>query len=206
MEPDPKNPNWLKQERRLIKRARRGDREAFAALYRAFARPLYARVLMPNLGDPGAAQDALADTFHTALERLTQFEIKDVSIWHWLARIAKNKAMDMHRGRARTTRALCNFQNLTEPLTHSPAEPDRLTFAKDEAERLRRLVQATLEILNPRYREVIRLRFLEDKPRKECAELLEVKIGTLDVLVLRALRAFRKKWTAMVEAGGTKHE
>jgi RNA polymerase sigma factor (sigma-70 family) len=202
VEPDPKSPGWLKQERRLIKRARRGDREAFAALYRAYARPLYARVLMPNLGDPGAAEDALADTFSTALERLAQYEIKDVSIWNWLARIAKNKAIDMHRGRARTARTLCSFKNLFEPLTQGVKEPEHLVEARDELEQTHRQVQAILEKLNPRYQEAIRLRFLEDKSRPECAELLDVKIGTLDVLVLRALRAFRRQWMAMNEEGG----
>lgn len=202
MEADPTSPDWPRQERRLVERAKRGDREAIAALYRVYARPLYARVLMPNLGDPGAAEDALAETFRSALEHLDGFDIKNLSIWNWLARIAKNKAIDMHRGRARTTRALCSFKNLIEPLRGEAAGPGQLVEAKDELEHIRRRVHDVCEKLNPRYREVIRLRFLEDISRRECAELMELKIGTLDVLVLRALRAFRKHWTETDEAGG----
>ena len=55
------DPGWLKQERGLISRAKRGDREAFGALYRAFAGALYRRVLLPKLQDPAAAEDALAE-------------------------------------------------------------------------------------------------------------------------------------------------
>ena len=55
-----------------------------------------------------------------------------------------------------------------------------------------------LEAINPRYRRAIELRFLEDKSREECAGAMEVKLGTFDVLLLRALRAFRKEWDALV--------
>ena len=51
-----------------------------------------------------------------------------------------------------------------------------------------------LQALNPRYRRAIELRFLEEHPRERCAQLMEVKLGTFDVVLLRALRAFRKNW------------
>ena len=53
-----------------------------------------------------------------------------------------------------------------------------------------------LAAISPRYRRAIELRFLEDRPREQCAALLEVKLGTFDVLLLRALRAFRQAWEA----------
>ena len=40
---------WLGRERELLARAKSGDRAAFAEIYEAFARALYARVLMPRL-------------------------------------------------------------------------------------------------------------------------------------------------------------
>jgi RNA polymerase sigma-70 factor (ECF subfamily) len=55
-------------------------------------------------------------------------------------------------------------------------------------------VQSTLGQINARYREAISLRFLEDQSREACAARLGVKVGTFDVLLLRALRAFRKRW------------
>ncbi|MCB9624549.1 MAG: hypothetical protein H6723_14645 [Sandaracinus sp.] len=51
-----------------------------------------------------------------------------------------------------------------------------------------------LDALNPRYRQAIELRFFDERERQDCADLLEVKLGTFDVLILRALRAFRKEW------------
>jgi hypothetical protein len=37
---------------------------------------------------------------------------------------------------------------------------------------------------------------LEDRPRVECARQMEITIGNFDVLLLRALRAFRGEWIA----------
>jgi len=54
--------------------------------------------------------------------------------------------------------------------------------------------------MNPRYKRAIELRFLEERTRQECADVLEVKLGTFDVVLLRALRAFRKEWEALMGA------
>jgi DNA-directed RNA polymerase specialized sigma24 family protein len=39
---------------------------------------------------------------------------------------------------------------------------------------------------------------MDDKSREECAAAMNVKLGTFDVLLLRALRAFRKEWDAVI--------
>jgi RNA polymerase sigma-70 factor (ECF subfamily) len=198
----PENLSW---ERRSVEAARRGDRAAFAELYRRYAPELFRRVLMPRLGNRQAAEDALAETFRTFLERIDQYEDQGKSVWYWLARVAVNKATDMHRVKGRTNRALVSFKSLLEPLTQGPKTPDALVESDVERERLAEAVTVTIQRLNPRYRRAIELRFLEDRSREDCAEALEVKLGTFDVLILRALRAFRKEWdrTVGLEAEAT---
>ena len=186
----------LEWERRCIKRVRKGDRVAFAELYEAFAGELYARVLLPKLGDAAAAEDALAETFRTAFERIEQFDDQGVSVWFWLARIGTNKAMDMHRVRARTQRALTSYEGLLAPLREEPAAPGAVAESAAERRRVSGAVRQVLEQVNPRYRQAIELRFFEERGREECAERMDVKLGTFDVLMLRALRAFRREWEA----------
>jgi RNA polymerase sigma-70 factor (ECF subfamily) len=189
------SPKRLRWERRCLKKILQGDLDAFGELYREFAGPLYSRILLPLTGHPQAAEDALADTFRAALEGIGQYRQKGLSIWFWLTRIARNKAMDQHRSRSRTHKALTSYDSLLAPLRpDSPGPGDRLEW-RQENEKLSSAVKEVLEKLNPRYRRVIELRFLQDQPRRVCAEELDVKLGTLDVLVLRALRAFRKEWT-----------
>ena len=45
-----------------------------------------------------------------------------------------------------------------------------------------------------RYRTAIQLRLIEELTREECAQRLGVAIGTFDVLLFRAVRAFRKRF------------
>jgi len=186
------DPAWLEQERRCLRELRRGDRAAFAELYRAFAQPLYARVLLPKLGDADTAQDALAETFRIMIEKLDQYEDRGGSIWSWLATIAANQARDLARARERAGRALRNFETQWAPLL----EPLMVSPGSDAGDRLQLQASVTqaLGAINPRYSRALTLRFLEDRPRADCAAVLDVKLGTFDVLLLRAVRAFRAQW------------
>jgi RNA polymerase sigma-70 factor (ECF subfamily) len=195
------DPAWLEEERRLLGELRRGDRTAFSRLYRAFAQPLYVRVLLPKLGDRQAAEDVLAESFRIMLEKLDQYEDRGGSIWSWLATVAANKARDVERERARRGQALRGFALLSAPLLDGqPPGPGDDPQAANDGARLQAAVARVMEELNPRYRRALTLRFIEDRPRVECAELLEVKVATFDVLLLRALRAFRERWQASVAA------
>jgi RNA polymerase sigma factor (sigma-70 family) len=194
----------LRLERRTIGRALEGDKAAFAELYRAHAPRIFARILMPKLGNREAAEDALAETFRTAFEKLDTFTDRGVSVYFWLARIAANKALDMHRAKGTTGRALASFESLVAPLCEGTPDPSELFDLRADIVSVRRAVSEVMGDLNERYRRAIELRFVEELPREECARVLGVKIGTFDVLLLRALRAFRKEWTLRV--GKQTHE
>jgi RNA polymerase sigma factor (sigma-70 family) len=192
------DPEWLAQEAKLLEGIRRGDRAACEALYRAFAAPLANRVLWPRLSDRDLVADALAETFRRFFERLGDYQTRGCSVWSWLATIAANKANDIYRAQARGGRALHNYHVLLDPLWagSGPPRPDEL----HEQTCLRDAVGAVLGGIHPRYRRALELRFLEDRPRSECAQALAVTLGTFDVLLLRALRAFRTAWQAQFPA------
>jgi RNA polymerase sigma factor (sigma-70 family) len=187
-------------ERQCVQRTLAGEAAAFGELYDAYAERLYARVLFPLLGNSAAAQDALGETFRVAFQNLKAFQVGQVSIYFWLARIAKNKALDMHRARKSSGRALANFETLLQPLYQDVDSPADLLEREFSRQELGQAVQEALAELNARYRQAIELRFLQDQPREVCAERLGVKLGTFDVLLLRALRAFRKTWEELLAA------
>lgn len=189
----------LRWEQTRLAAARRGEASAFAELYRVYAPLVFSRVLVPKLGNQQAAEDALSETFRTAFERLDSFEERGTSFYFWVARIAANKAMDMHRARKSTGRALASFEELMAPLGESPPEPGELFDERADVVALRARVSEALARLNPRYRRAVELRFVEEKSREDCAAALEVKLGTFDVLLLRSLRAFKQEWTALVK-------
>jgi RNA polymerase sigma factor (sigma-70 family) len=181
-------------ERQCVERARRGELSAFGEIYDAMAPLLYRRVLLPKLGNVAAAEDALADTFRVALERLDQYTPTGVSIYFWLARIAHNKAIDFYRVQATTGRKLVDLKNLLEPLMKPTDTPDELFDLAVDAHAVQGRIASVLGSINPRYRRAIELRFFEERTREEGAAELGIKLGTFDVLLLRALRAFKKSW------------
>jgi RNA polymerase sigma-70 factor (ECF subfamily) len=185
------DPAWLEEERRCLVALRRGDRRAFERLYAVMAPALYARVLLPRLGDAQAAEDVLSETFARLVERIDGYEDRGSGLWPWLVTIAANRALDVHRERARGGRALVGYESLLAPLAGGDAAP---TDEALDAPKLRAAVAAVLAGLSPRYRRALELRFFEERERAECAAALEVKLGTFDVLLLRALRAFRAAW------------
>lgn len=180
----------MARDREWLAALRRREPFAFERLFQLHASALYRRVLLPRLGNAAAAEDVLADTFQRAFERIGDFEDRGKGLWGWLATIAANRARDLQREQERRGRTLVNFTALLGPLAED-APPLESSL---EHRRLRADVERALATLSPRYRRAIELRFFEEREREECAALLEVKIGTFDVVLLRALRAFRKSW------------
>ena len=101
----------------------------------------------------------------------------------------------MHRARGVTGRALVNLEEQLAVLLEAPVTPDDIVHGKAEYLAVRERLDAALAALNPRYRRAIELRFFEELDREHCAEVLRVKLGTFDVLLLRAVRALSKQWS-----------
>lgn len=180
----------LPDEERIVARARRGDRRAFSLIYRAYAPTLYSYVLVPMLGDADDAEDCLRETFLAANRALPSYTWKDTGIYGWLKVLAKNKARDLLRASGRRQRLRGAFAEHVDAFGGGTA--DSPGDEELEREQLRKRIDEVLETLNPRYAKVLRLRLLEDRDREECAEIMDVKIGTLDVLLYRACRSFKQ--------------
>jgi len=181
----------LDQELAVIERLKQGDRGAAAELYEWYSERLYRRVILPKLPVVELAEDVLRDTYRVALEKIDQFEPRGASIFFWLRRIAINRAIDVYRAykRKRRLRDLAPIEETIErTMSTPPPSPER---APEIAE-TREQVRLSLDKLNPRYAQALRLRLLEDRDREECAALMEVTVGNFDVILHRACKAFRK--------------
>ncbi|MEO8552366.1 MAG: sigma-70 family RNA polymerase sigma factor, partial [Kofleriaceae bacterium] len=157
-----------------------------------YAQPLYGTVILPRLGDAVSAEEVLRDTLATAVEKINRFSWQGKSIYPWLRQIAINKVFDVHRQSKRSRR-------LADALTHEVAQEsdpdshaDALLMADQERRSHRTKIDQTLDVLAERYRLAIELRLVQELTREDCAKRLNVTIGTFDVLLFRAVRAFRK--------------
>ncbi len=183
----------MPEERAVVERAMTGDGRAFERIYRHYAPVLYGYVLVPMLGDRDDAHDCVRETFISAHKALPRYQWKGSSIYPWLKTLAKNKARDLLRASGRRQRLRGAFSHHLD--VFGKTEPSEPTEEIVQRQAIRKRIDGILDTINPRYARVLRLRLLEDRSREECAELLEVKLGTLDVLLYRAVRAFRKACT-----------
>jgi RNA polymerase sigma factor (sigma-70 family) len=185
--PDPARD--LEEERRLVAEAQAGDMNALRPLLSRYAEPLYGHVILPRVSSPAAAEEVLRETFIAAIEKIRTFRWEGHGIYGWLRQIATHKAFDVHRRAQRTARALARLA--AEPQAEEETADEAL-IADEERRRAAGRVAQVMERLTPRYREALRLRLLEERPREECAALLGVTVPTFDVLFFRAVRSFRK--------------
>jgi RNA polymerase sigma factor (sigma-70 family) len=151
-------------------------------------------VILPRLGNSVAAEEVLRDTLATAVEKVGMFRWQGKSIYPWLRQIAVNKVYDVHRQSKRSQR-LADAMAVEVPMTTGPeAQADAQLVAEEERRLNRVRIDDTLALLSERYREAIRLRLVDELPREECARLMGITVGNFDVLLFRAVRAFRKQF------------
>lgn len=189
------NAERLAAEERAIARAQAGDPAALEPVLAAHAEALFSTVLLPRLGDRAQAEDLLKDTFVTALEKIRGFAWQGRSLFFWLRRIALHKLIDLKRRQKRGREVEDELLGLAAMEPPPPSVDDRL-IAEEDRQRARRRIDEVMAELPPRYARAIRLRLIEDRPRTECAATLAVELGTFDVLLFRAVRAFRQRYGA----------
>ena len=182
----------LEWQRQCVERAQKGDLSSMRELFTRYADLLYGRVIMPRLGDPDEAQDVLKETFVTAIEKIHTFKWKGASLYGWLRIIAVNKVIDRHRKRGRFNKLADGLKVEVERTMSQPLPADEQLIEAEERKLNRERVHRALQNMNPRYRKALQLRLLEEKSRQKCAEIMEVTVGTFDVLFFRASAAFRK--------------
>lgn len=137
----------LLSDDRLTRRATKGDRRAFAAIYRRYHRDLY-RYCAAILGNPQDAQDALQNTMVKVLRALPGEE-RRIKLKPWLYRIAHNESIELLRSRRPT-------EPIDPELVLGGSEPFERTELR---ERLARLIR-DLEDLPERQRSALVMREL----------------------------------------------
>jgi RNA polymerase sigma-70 factor (ECF subfamily) len=182
----------LEQEHRLVEEAQHGNLDAMRPILERYAAPLYGTVILPRLGDAASAEEVLRDTLATAVEKIRRFTWQGKSIYPWLRQIAINKVYDIHRQSKRSRRLADAMVHEVAAESDPESHADAQLIADQERRAHRDRIDDTMQQLQERYRVAIELRLIQELPREDCARRLGVTIGTFDVLLFRAVRAFRK--------------
>lgn len=166
----------------LISRARAGDRQAFAALYRAHVRTVFSYFAY-RVKDPALAEDLTAEVFVRALRKIKDFRWQGVAFKGWLIRIAHNILVD-HLKAAGQRMEVVGIDLTAAETKRAPAS-DLEALDRLDREALYR----ALSTLRNRYQEVLYLRFLQGLSTSETATAMDITESTLRVVQFRALKA-----------------
>ncbi len=170
----------------LVRRARKGDREAFGELVGRYQRPLMAKALRytRQLED---ADDLVQETFLRAWDKLGSFR-DETRFGGWLFRILGNLAAD--RGR-RSGREVGGGDELAAAQPSELKGPDEALLQREVVTRVH---EALKTIPEGRKREVFLMRFVEGLPIHEIADKLGVHSGTVKVHLFRLTRDLRRRY------------
>jgi len=162
------------EEKKLIKEAQRGSRDALAELYAAHW-PDAHRAAYLVVHDAGAAEDIAQDAFLAAVGALDRFDRRR-PFGPWLHRIVINRAIDWGR---------------REALRRNAADPDELPGATAPTEAIGGELMPALAKLPPEQRAVVVLRHLLEYTPGEIARMLELPRGTVNSRLRRGLDQLR---------------
>jgi RNA polymerase sigma-70 factor, ECF subfamily len=151
----------------LIRRVSRRDANAFEALYRRYARPVFGLALR-RLGDRMNAEDAVQETFAAIWRSARTYKPERGPGAPWLYAVARNAIVDRSRGRG-------------EPPGEGPELPSDEPSPAERAETSYTAwrVHRALETLGPNEREVIELAYYGGLSQSEVADYLNIPLGTV---------------------------
>ena len=171
-----------------VERARGGDREGLAELYRTFG-PRVLGLCRHLLGVPAAAEDARSEVF-ARLPRAIDHYDPGLPFDRWLLSVTSHHCLDLLRRRRLESRLFVPEAEEMETLAASDPGPSPLAAVLAEEGQDR--VRAALAGLPDRYRIALVLRYYGDLGYEEIATQLGLTRNHVAILIFRGKQALRR--------------
>ncbi len=166
------------------------DKERFAALISRYEPKLSRYLRRLGLAVPEDREDVLQNAFLKAYRNLNSFD-SALSFSSWMYRIAHNETMSFfRRRRARPEIALGEEEETFRAVF---ADEDADTAAESEARISAAAVTAALAELSEAERNILTLRFFEERSYSELSDILQLPPGTVATLLRRAKASLRTR-------------
>jgi RNA polymerase sigma-70 factor (ECF subfamily) len=177
-------------DRRLVRRIQSGERRAFEEFVDSFG-PRVHRLVRRYVENPTDAEDLTQEIFIDIFRGIGKFR-GESALSTWVYRVAVNHCL-RYRQRRRPEVAPCDEEAI-EAMEDLRAGPE-LAAARGE---LTEQVRAALDGLSPLHRDVVILHELHGLTYQECADVLEVPVGTVKSRLSNAFRRLRSSLAGYV--------
>jgi RNA polymerase sigma-70 factor (ECF subfamily) len=159
----------------VLRRAQRGDEQAFRVLLAAYETPVFNYVLR-MVGDRPLAEDLTQEIFLRIYQGLPGFSLR-CRFTTWLFQVAKNRVLDELRARERKPHAVLTLDDIP-PLEVLDAPPERVEVID--------AVWRSVALLNPDLKMALLLRDVVGLSYLEIADALEITLATVKWRIFKA--------------------
>lgn len=176
-------------DRELVEACRRGEADAFRALFDRYKDKVYS-VALRYSGDAASAQDITQDTFLKLFSAIGTFR-GDSVFESWLYRLVVNRCFDQRRRMRR-------LMPLLDELFAALRAPDESILDEVLRSEMSAHVASVVASLPPEQRMVIVLRYTQNLSYDEIAEILGCSSGTIGSRLNRAHRVIARRLSHLV--------
>lgn len=182
------------EDRELIERAQRGDKDAFAALVQRYHRNIY-NLAYRMTGNREDAMDITQEVLLRAYRAIASFQA-DKPFLPWIYRITWNICADRGRkiGRTPSEESIDDGDSEASRLASSIPGPDK----EFESLEMGRTLKSAIEKLSDGYRELVVLFHIEGLSIKEISDMTNMKETVIKNRLYRGRQMLKK----ILEAGG----
>lgn len=181
------NTSSVGQDAHLIALAKNGDQSAFSVLMKKYKDAIFHTVLK-IINNRDDAEDVVLITFTKAFNNISTYN-GEFAFSTWLFKIASNNCIDFLRKKRIQTTPLYrgSADGESEEVTAIPVKdknPDpEESYMKDQrVAKIRQIV----EQMNPKYKQLIEMRYFDELSYEEIAEKTDLPLGTVKAQLFRA--------------------
>lgn len=160
------------------------DRAQFRPLYERYFEQVF-RFIFHRTADEALAADLCSQVFLKAMQGLDSYSFKGLPLSAWLYRIAQNEVRQHFRA-AQKSRVVSAED---AQLAHLAEEVEE----GNDAAQLHQALLNALDELDPADMELVEMRFFEERPFKEIAEILGISEANAKMRTYRILERMKRK-------------
>lgn len=185
-------------DRKLVSRAKAGDRAAFDALVEKHARPIYGLIYRMVRGNKEEAEDLTQEVLLRAYKALPKFR-EDSQFSTWLHRIAVNRTLNRLQKKTVPARSIHETTPDGEERLREVPDAGRGPQEQLQDSELRSVLERAIDHLSDSLRAVFVMREVQGLPHEEIASILGVKSQAVRVRLHRAKKDLIKMLSPYLE-------
>lgn len=173
------------KDEEIAMEVQKGDAESFGVLVQRYEQKLL-RFGRKFLADRRDIEDLVQEAFLKAYTNIQSFD-SGRKFSSWMYRIAHNEFVNALKKRSRLPLSLFDFDTLfPHPFAKETAD------AEVNEKEIRKMLESSLENIDPKYREPLILHYLEELDYQEIAEILRIPVSTVGVRIHRGKNLLKK--------------